>query len=562
MELEQGWWRCERCRGLVSSNHADVSWTCIDGTGHVIRDETWEYMVPAGDPPPGFQPQWRQCSQCACLFYRDFSGICMATGGQHVPAVFASGAYPQTSEYSYSVPFGEYPDTEPGWRWCNKCQGLWTLSLGEAGPCKHESGLHDPAGSNEYRLFRKASGVRGGTQCSACQSLVMRSAGPGCVTEDGTHPSYPGMSTLVSFGGRRSDAEPGWTMCRNCSSLFLGGPSAGVCRVPADDGSARPHDGRGSLPYLVTKDVAPIDELPGWRHCAKCALLTYTFQELGPCPAGAQHDTAASAKYSTLAGNVQTDGLTGVHGWRRCAKCRSLVLRAVDDGICRDGGVHDLSGSLSYLLNDYGGYEFETASWCHRCQALVSVTREDPGVCHDGGGHDTSYRFVVGVPRDVPPDPGEPGWRLCVTCCQFVLTDAGTPLGACANGGTHDATGSAEYVLGYQKPLPQVSPNPANGTTTTTTTSTSSTQPAITCAESAEAITVTGVRFSPDQPVQVVVNLPGAPAMQKTRTAADGGFSVTFTPVEEAPGNALVEATDDSFLTARARLATYRPVVA
>jgi hypothetical protein len=119
------------------------------------------------------------------------------------------------------------------------------------------------------------------------------------------------------------------------------------------------------------------------------------------------------------------------------------------------------------------------------------------------------------------PDGDRAGRRGAV----LGVTDAGAPVGACAYGGTHDVTGSLEYVLGYQD---------AAG----------------------------GVRFTPDQPVEVVVNLLGSPAKQMTRTASDGTFTVTLTPVEEGPrNNTLVEATDGSFISARARLTAYRPMV-
>ncbi|BEP15189.1 hypothetical protein acdb102_35000 [Acidothermaceae bacterium B102] len=56
------------------------------------------------------------------------------------------------------------------------------------------------------------------------------------------------------------------------------------------------------------------------------------------------------------------------------------------------------------------------------------------------------YQALTGRPLVIPQPSTQDNWRLCSKCESLVFAGASTP-GACAAGGQHDSTGSADYVM-------------------------------------------------------------------------------------------------------------------
>jgi hypothetical protein len=87
--------------------------------------------------------------------------------------------------------------------------------------------------------------------------------------------------------------------------------------------------------------------------------------------------------------------------------------------------------------------------WCNKCQVLAFAGFPSLGACAAGGSHDHSGSGDYVLIQDVPVGGNQQdNWKWCNKC--QVLAFAGSPsLGACADGGTHDHSGSGDYVLSF-----------------------------------------------------------------------------------------------------------------
>lgn len=406
MELEKGWYRCDRCQGLV--NMGRLAGSCVEGEMHIIQTSL-DYKAVIGSGEPDMQPGWWACQKCASLFSAGSPTACTDRGAHQVADY----------EPPYFGIIGPYPNAEAGWRGCSKCRVMFDTTRGP-GRC-FAGDVHDPAGSPGYSVLQITSGLQGGWyQCRVCQSLV-RGQSHGCLS--GADHSV-GLELMVAFGGDREGAQTGWRMCSRCSTLVYGVTSPGVCNVKQTGGSSQAHKFTDSLPYIVAKGIDAIDEQPGWRLCSKCQVLTLTAFDTAICAAGDIHDVSRSGSYTVL----PSDAAQGSRGWRACRKCRAMVLGVVSAGRCRDGTAHDPTGSHAYQVPDGDSAVGLDLSWhwCRRCQGLVAADKPSfGGVCFDGAAHDYTEGRHYGLPSEYSPENGEPGWRKCGVCRQLVLTDKG-----------------------------------------------------------------------------------------------------------------------------------------
>ena len=85
--------------------------------------------------------------------------------------------------------------------------------------------------------------------------------------------------------------------------------------------------------------------------------------------------------------------------------------------------------------------------WCKKCQALAFAGNASLGDCPAGGLHDHTGSRNYSIAMNTPVPPGSQGnWRWCNKC--QALTFAGSAsLGKCSGGGNHDHAGSGNYVL-------------------------------------------------------------------------------------------------------------------
>jgi Zn finger protein HypA/HybF involved in hydrogenase expression len=144
---------------------------------------------------------WRWCNKCQGLFYawNLTTGACPAGGGHNYQG---SDNYNLQNEPASNL---ENQENQDNWRLCPKCQGAWYSGMGNFGVC--------PAG---------------GTHVIAGENYVLQMTGPLL----GEPPGY----------------APNWCWCNKCEGLFFtGNPTSGTC--PAGGG----HNYDQSLIYILTQ---------------------------------------------------------------------------------------------------------------------------------------------------------------------------------------------------------------------------------------------------------------------------------------------------------------------
>jgi hypothetical protein len=144
VQYQDGWRCCQKCSGLFYGfrlQRDPDEGHCAAGDKHDSTNSK-DYMVPFSDAGPGMQMGWRYCQKCQGLFYSDHptQGACPC-GGQHDHA---------NRSLSYDMFLEGPPGMETGWRWCAKCEGLFN-SGNEQSACP-TGGKHDGSGSGAYAM--------------------------------------------------------------------------------------------------------------------------------------------------------------------------------------------------------------------------------------------------------------------------------------------------------------------------------------------------------------------------------------------------------------------------
>lgn len=146
--------------------------------------------------------------------------------------------------------------------------------------------------------------------------------------------------------------------------------------------------------------------------------------------------------------------------WHFCQECNSMFFGGddVNAGACVGSdprGDRHIAQGFEFALSFGDGPELPNTqmNWffCRKCNCLVFIaTGGAAGACVRGEGHDATGSFNFHLPHDVPEAARtQKGWRFCRNC--GVMHFGGTALraGKCVQGGTHDGTGSFNFVLGH-----------------------------------------------------------------------------------------------------------------
>jgi hypothetical protein len=142
--MEQPGWRwCSKCYGLFFSGNPSQGSCPVDRGAH-DGATSGAYSVDLDAPHQGGQSAWRWCAKCQGLFFggNPTQGRCAADGAAHYGS--GSGDYTLDSE-GPTAPTG----AQPGWRWCNQCQGLFFAGGSTLGTCP-SGGPHGAEGSGAY----------------------------------------------------------------------------------------------------------------------------------------------------------------------------------------------------------------------------------------------------------------------------------------------------------------------------------------------------------------------------------------------------------------------------
>jgi CubicO group peptidase (beta-lactamase class C family) len=148
-----------------------------------------------------------------------------------------------------------FPQVQPSWRRCVRCQSLYFES-GGAGVCA-AGGSHEADPLRDYQLMHRAVPQ---LQASGKAELV-----------------YP-------YG------QIGWRRCAKCRVLFQAGEGSD-CPAGGAHGSTTKDQ------YRLLVDSPYEEHEANWRKCAKCLSLFRENQAIDVCKVGGRHDNTGSGNY-------------------------------------------------------------------------------------------------------------------------------------------------------------------------------------------------------------------------------------------------------------------------
>jgi hypothetical protein len=149
--IQWSWAWCSKCQGLYYIGMGTGGF-CPAG-GHHGGAKSYNYGLYYAGEGSDYQGGWAFCSQCDGLFYangEEFAGLC--------PKYQGAAAHANTNSYDYIVFYGpgSYTDSQPGWRWCWQCQGMFYANNNtRAGVCPLDNGrfLHNGSSSYLYQMI-------------------------------------------------------------------------------------------------------------------------------------------------------------------------------------------------------------------------------------------------------------------------------------------------------------------------------------------------------------------------------------------------------------------------
>lgn len=149
----------------------------------------------------------------------------------------------------------EATESQAGWRWCKKCEGLWFSVGGDERKGKCPAGEnHDTADSGSYVVIQNDENVPG---------------------------------------------QQGWRWCKKCEGLwFAGGGDERKGKCPA----GKHHDATDSGNYVLVLNDENAQGQNEWRWCKKCEGLWFAGGEKreGKCPGGDVHSKDDSGNYTLV----------------------------------------------------------------------------------------------------------------------------------------------------------------------------------------------------------------------------------------------------------------------
>jgi CubicO group peptidase (beta-lactamase class C family) len=147
------------------------------------------------------------------------------------PAVLTAAraySWPQTDLFP-TFGMQSLPETQSDWRWCTKCQGMFS----DVSPTSHcpAGGKHSGTGSGNYHLIHNSTfpyGQDNWRQCKKCASLFFAGNNLGVCTVGGSHHSTSDNYTLV-HNSPYQEPQQNWRWCAKCQNLFFSGKGNGAC---------------------------------------------------------------------------------------------------------------------------------------------------------------------------------------------------------------------------------------------------------------------------------------------------------------------------------------------
>jgi M6 family metalloprotease-like protein len=156
------WWWCVNCYSLFFQSGASGG-VCRAGGAHKhLDDVNANFRLPDDNPSVAGEQGWRWCNKCYGLYYQPNQA------GSHCPA---GSTHTAVGSGQYTCPVNGLPSyplwntVDAHWRRCAKCQGMFNASSSQTHAYCPAGGQHDGTGSPNYdfqmRMQRYAVGTRG-----------------------------------------------------------------------------------------------------------------------------------------------------------------------------------------------------------------------------------------------------------------------------------------------------------------------------------------------------------------------------------------------------------------
>jgi Peptidase family C25 len=187
---------------------------------------------PCGDPDIGQFEYLGADGRRHWYFYFDDSKVVVDVDTKVAQGVCPKDNQPHTPINSgpYCVDFsGSGAPGQAGWKWCQRCYGMFYAGNGLAATHCSAAPQHDPARSGDYTLNSGtgAPGQNGWRWCVQCQGLFFGGS------DGGSCPATPGAphkasNTPTDYAvkmrpNKTVGAQLGWCWCEKCQGLFYAG---------------------------------------------------------------------------------------------------------------------------------------------------------------------------------------------------------------------------------------------------------------------------------------------------------------------------------------------------
>lgn len=155
------WWYCVNCYGMYHSDNDAAGGVCPAGGQHQNDTSYTNYSIPYGDTSSisaggcGVQAGWRWCDRCQGLFWGNAAAEsrCPA-GGQHT-AGSTTYDVPYGDPYQFTLAYnGQIIFAQSNWLYCGKCRGIFYGHGTTADGICPAGGTHSQyAGSSNYAML-------------------------------------------------------------------------------------------------------------------------------------------------------------------------------------------------------------------------------------------------------------------------------------------------------------------------------------------------------------------------------------------------------------------------
>lgn len=246
---QKDWRYCSKCHALFFAPSSTSRCPVSPGAAHAAWGDS--YALPNNVPEaPGHQSGWRWCRNCAVLWFPTAGSRCPATGNAHSSSGSGNYRLHHTAE-----------DWQRQWRFCSKCSGLFFGQNVAQSKCAGNAGgphviYSDPSYNKNYFLALDspdAPGQGGWRWCNRCQGLWMGlNEGSACPAGKGGHSKVgSGEYWIIHNAETDGPGQKQWRWCSKCQGLHRGGAVSGTGKACAAGGD---HATAGSGKYRVQYD--------------------------------------------------------------------------------------------------------------------------------------------------------------------------------------------------------------------------------------------------------------------------------------------------------------------